>query len=66
MVPSRPAPGRSNDEMKLAAAQDIVAGVPDGDLNGHYIMPVIFDKTVVQSVAREVAAAARKTGVARL
>ena len=54
-----------NDEMKIAAAQAIAAGVPDRHLNEEYIMPSIFDTSVVRTVARDVAAAARKTGVAR-
>jgi malate dehydrogenase (oxaloacetate-decarboxylating) len=54
-----------NEEMKLAAAQAIAAGVPNSDLNEDFIIPSIFDKTVVRRVAREVAAAAQKSGVAR-
>ena len=54
-----------NDEMKLAAARAIAAGVPERHLNEEYIMPSIFDTGVVRKVAREVAAAARKSGVAR-
>jgi malate dehydrogenase (oxaloacetate-decarboxylating) len=54
-----------NEEMKFAAAQAIAAGVPDSDLNEDYIIPGIFDLSVVRRVAREVAAAAQKTGVAR-
>jgi len=54
-----------NEEMKMAAAQAIAAGVPDSDLNEDYIIPGIFDLSVVRRVAKEVAAAAQKTGVAR-
>ena len=54
-----------NDEMKLAAARAIADGVPERHLNEEYIMPSIFDTAVVRKVAREVAAAARKSGVAR-
>ena len=54
-----------NDELKLAAARAIAGGVPDNQLNEEYVMPSIFDTAVVRAVAREVAAAARKTGVAR-
>jgi malate dehydrogenase (oxaloacetate-decarboxylating) len=54
-----------NEEMKFAAAQAIAAGVPDSDLNEDYIIPGIFDLSVVRRVAKEVAAAAQKTGVAR-
>ena len=54
-----------NEEMKLAAAHAIAAGVPNSDLNEDFIIPSIFDKNVVRRVAREVAAAAQRTGVAR-
>ena len=54
-----------NDDMKLAAARAIAASVPENQLNEEYIMPSIFDESVVPRVARDVAAAARKTGVAR-
>lgn len=54
-----------NEEMKLAAAQAIAAGVPNSDLNEDFIIPSIFDKGVVRRVAREVASAAQKSGVAR-
>ena len=54
-----------NDEMKLAAAEAIAAGVPERHLNGEYIMPSIFDTAVARRVARAVTVAARKTGVAR-
>ena len=54
-----------NDAMKLAAAEAIASGVPDSQLSEEYIVPSIFDKSVVRMVARKVAAAARKTGVAR-
>ncbi len=54
-----------NEEMKMAAAQAIAAGVPDSALNEDYIIPGIFDLSVVRRVAREVASAAHKSGVAR-
>ena len=54
-----------NDEMKMAAARAIAAGVPEDQLNEEYIIPSIFDLSVVRLVAQEVAAAAQKTGVAR-
>jgi malate dehydrogenase (oxaloacetate-decarboxylating) len=54
-----------NEEMKLAAAQAIAAGVSDSELNEDYIIPNIFDLSVVRRVAKEVAAAAQRTGVAR-
>ena len=56
---------RVNSEMKMAAARAIAAVVPSGQLNEEYIMPSIFDGSVARSVAREVASAAHRTGVAR-
>jgi malate dehydrogenase (oxaloacetate-decarboxylating) len=54
-----------NEEMKLAAAHAIASGVPSSSLNEDFIVPSIFDLGVVRKVAREVASAAHKTGVAR-
>lgn len=53
-----------NSEMKLAAAKAIADAVPEKEISEEYIIPSIFDKTVVHSVAKSVAAAARRTGVA--
>lgn len=55
-----------NDEMKLAAAMAIAEAVPTDKLNEEYIMPAAFDTGVADAVARAVADAARKTGVARI
>lgn len=55
-----------NDEIKLAAARAIAAVVKPEELNEDYIIPSIFDKNVVHAVSQAVAAAAIKTGVARL
>jgi malate dehydrogenase (oxaloacetate-decarboxylating) len=54
-----------NEAMKLAAANAIAHAIPDSTLSEDYIVPSLFDKTVVPQVARAVAAAARDTGVAR-
>jgi malate dehydrogenase (oxaloacetate-decarboxylating) len=54
-----------NEAMKLAAAYAIAGAVPEGALGEEYIIPSLFDKTVVPRVARAVAIAARQTGVAR-
>ena len=54
-----------NDDMKLAAARAIADGVPSKHLNNDYIMPSIFDKSVVKKVASEVAKAAKESGAAR-
>jgi malate dehydrogenase (oxaloacetate-decarboxylating) len=56
---------RITEGMKLAAAQAIAHAIPPGALSEEYIIPSLFDKTVVPQVARAVAAAARKNGVAR-
>ena len=53
-----------NDDMKIAAARAIADGVPERHLNEEYVMPSIFDTSVVRKVAQAVAAAARKSGVA--
>ena len=55
-----------NDSMKLAAARAIADGVPSRHLNNDYIMPSIFDKSVVRKVASEVAKAAKESGAARI
>ncbi|HEX7767051.1 MAG TPA: malic enzyme-like NAD(P)-binding protein, partial [Nitrospira sp.] len=54
-----------NEAMKLAAAKAIADVIPKSALSEDYIIPSLFDKTVVPQVARAVAAAARDSGVAR-
>lgn len=54
-----------NEAMKLAAADAIARVIPEGAVSEDYIIPSLFDKTVVPNVAQAVAAAARDTGVAR-
>ncbi len=54
-----------NDEMKIAAARAIAACVGAGERSSEYIIPSVFNKNVAPVVAREVARAAQKTGVAR-
>ena len=54
-----------NTEMKLAAAHAIASAVPASQLNEEYIVPNVFDRNVARAVAREVAAAAQRTGVAQ-
>ena len=54
-----------NEAMKLAAAEAIADVIPEGALSEDYIIPSLFDKTVVPLVAQAVSAAARQTGVAR-
>ncbi len=55
-----------NDEMKIAAARAIASLVSDEELNEEYVIPAPFDKRVGQTVATEVAKAARESGVARI
>lgn len=55
-----------NDEMKIAAAKAIASLVSDEEMNPEYIIPAAFDPRVGDTVAKAVAEAARKTGVARI
>ena len=55
-----------NDEMKVAAAYAIAGLVSDEELNPEYILPAAFDPRVKDAVAKSVAEAARKSGVARI
>lgn len=55
-----------NDEMKLAAAYAIAGIVSDEERCADYIIPNSFNEKVTPAVAKAVAEAARKTGVARL
>ena len=54
-----------NDEMKIAAAEALAALVGD-KLSKDYIMPYAFDERICPAVAKAVAEAAKRTGVARL
>ena len=55
-----------NDEMKLAAAEALAGLISDEELNEEYIIPKAFDPRVGKTVAKAVAEAARRTGVARI
>ena len=55
-----------NDEMKVAAAYAIAGLVSDQELNAEYILPAAFDERVKDAVAKAVAEAAKKSGVARV
>ena len=55
-----------NDAMKLAAAEAIAGLVSDEELSADYILPKAFDPRVKDAVAAAAAAAARKSGVARI
>ena len=54
-----------NEEMKLAAAEALAALVGE-EASDTYIMPAAFDPRVAPAVAKAVADAARRTGVARI
>ena len=55
-----------NDEMKVAAAYAIAELVADNELTNDYIIPRPFDLRIAPNVAKKVAEAAIRTGVARL
>lgn len=55
-----------NDEMKIAAAYAIADIVSEDELTPDYIIPDAFNPNVAKKVAKAVADAARKTGVARI
>lgn len=55
-----------NDEMKIAAAYAIASFVTDDKLAADYIIPSALDRNVASAVAKAVAEAARKSGVARI
>lgn len=54
-----------NREMMIAAAEGIAACVTGGQLTRDYILPYAFDKHAHNAVAKAVAEAARRTGVAK-
>jgi malate dehydrogenase (oxaloacetate-decarboxylating) len=53
-----------NEEVKFAASRAIAHTVKDDELTEDYIIPSIFDKKVVISVAHAVAETAKATGIA--
>jgi len=55
-----------NEEMKVAAANALADLISDDELNEEYIIPRAFDPRVGPAVAKAVAEAARRTGVARI
>jgi malate dehydrogenase (oxaloacetate-decarboxylating) len=54
-----------NEAMNLAAAQAIASVITEDELHEEYVIPSVFNKSVVESVATAVAEAAVVTGVAR-
>ena len=55
-----------NEEMKIAAANALAGLISNEELNEDYIIPAAFDPRVGPAVAKAVAEAARKSGVARI
>ena len=55
-----------NDEMKLAASKALAELIADDELSADYIIPKAFDPRVGPAVAKAVAEAARRSGVARI
>jgi malate dehydrogenase (oxaloacetate-decarboxylating) len=56
---------RITEEMKLAAAKAIASVVSDDELNEQYIIPSVFNQSVVEKVKEAVITAAYESGVAR-
>ena len=55
-----------NEPMKMAAAQALADLISPEELSADYIIPAAFDPRVGPAVAKAVAEAARKSGVARI
>ena len=55
-----------NEEMKMAASRALAGLISDDELSADYIIPKAFDPRVGPAVAKAVAEAARKSGVARI
>ena len=55
-----------NEEMKKAAAEAIACLISEEELNENYVIPTALDPRVGPAVAKAVAEAARRTGVARI
>ncbi|EAY10309.1 malic enzyme, putative [Trichomonas vaginalis G3] len=57
---------RITNEMNIAAARAIASLVSDAELTPEYILPKPFDPRIKETVSKAVAAAAIKSGVARI
>ncbi|MFZ7133610.1 MAG: NAD(P)-dependent malic enzyme [Eubacteriales bacterium] len=51
-----------NDQMKIAAAKAIANIIQEHEINAEYIIPKVFDRNVVEEVAKAVKEAAIETG----
>ena len=54
-----------NEQMKMAAANALASLISEEELTADYMIPQAFAKRVGPAVAKAVAEAARKSGVAR-
>ena len=54
-----------NEEMNLAAARAIASVITDDELSEEYVIPSVFNRSVVEQVAAAVADAAVRSGVAQ-
>jgi len=54
-----------NEPMNLAAARAVAAVIGEDEVNEEYIIPSVFNKAVVETVAAAVAEAAVETGLAQ-
>jgi malate dehydrogenase (oxaloacetate-decarboxylating) len=54
-----------DEEMELAAAHAIADSIAADELSADYVIPSVFNRSVVRAVAAAVAEAAQRTGVAR-
>lgn len=54
-----------NQEMNLAAAHAIASAIDDDEIHADYIVPSVFNRSIAPLVAKAVAEAARRTGVAK-
>jgi len=55
-----------NDDMKIAAALALAGLISESELSADFILPAPFDERVAPAVAKAVAQAAERTGVARI
>jgi malate dehydrogenase (oxaloacetate-decarboxylating) len=54
-----------SEGMKLAAGEAIASAVPEDELESEYVIPSVFNRDVAPAVARAVAEAAQREGLAR-